>query len=737
MSTPEALARSPAATRTKLISPVPIVETGDSPFGSRKIQPKHRERLAVVYVRQSTPRQVLENRESTERQYDLAQRAVALGWPVERVLIIDEDQGRSAQSAEARLGFQRLLAEVSLDHVGLVLGLEMSRLARSCKDWHQLLDLCALFQALLADQDGLYDPTDYNDRLLLGLKGTMSEAELHILRSRLNQGRLNKARRGELFCHWPIGYVRQPSGEPTFEPDEQARAAVQTVFDKFDEWGTVNKVLRYMVRHEIHLGIRPHGGSSRGHLEWRRPCRATLLNMLHHPVYAGAYCYGRRPIDPRRRRPGHPHSGRIRVSAEECLVLLRDRNPAYITWDQYQANQRKIEENRARVQSRGAVREGASLLGGLLVCGHCGCRMSVHYDGPDKRLNYLCGRRQIEYGEPLCQCLAGRGLDELVAQQVMRVLEPAALELSLLAVEQIEKERERLHDHWKHRLERARYEGDRAARQYHAVEPENRLVARELERRWEQSLGEARQLEEDYHRFQSEQHRNLSSEDRAAVRTLASDIPALWKLPTTTTAARQTIVRHLIEKVLVAVQNDTEYVDVTIHWLGGMTSQHELIRPVGRYEQLRDYDQLMEHIIDLRERGQTTRDIAEQLTGERWRTPRGRKTFCAHTVRKLLSRRGLAVSRPVASRCGDLLGPHEWWFGDLACTLDMPQPTLYSWLQRGWVHARQLHGRHGRWIVWADRDEVNRLCQLRTRSRSWSDDPPPTDPTIPKPRPDT
>jgi len=679
----------------------------------------------------------LENRESTERQYNLAQRAVALGWPDERVLIIDEDQGRSAQSAEARLGFQRLMAEVGLDHVGLVLGLEMSRLARSNKDWHQLLDLCALFQALLADQDGLYDPTDYNDRLLLGLKGTMSEAELHILRSRLNQGRLNKARRGELICHWPAGYVRQPSGELAFEPDEQARAAIQTVFDKFDEWGTVNKVLRYMVRHEMRLGIRPHGGPSRGQLEWRRPCRATLLNMLHHPVYAGAYCYGRRPVDPRRKRPGHPHSGRTRVSADACLVLLRDRCPAYITWDQYEANQRKIEENRAHVQSRGAVREGASLLGGLLVCGHCGCRMSVHYDGPNKRLNYLCGRRQIEYGESLCQSLAGRGLDELVAQQVMRVLEPAALELSLLAVEQIEKERERLHNHWKHRLERAGYEADRAARQYHAVEPENRLVARELERRWEQSLGEARQLEEDYRRFQSEQPGSLSSEDRAAVRTLASDIPVLWKLPTTTAADRQTIVRHLIEKMLVAVQNDTEYVDVTIHWLGGMTSQHELIRPVGRYEQLRAYDQLMEHIIDLRERGQTARDIAERLTREGWRTPRGRKTFCDCTVRKLLSRRGLAVTRPVASLCGDLLGPHEWWFGDLACKLDMPQPTLYSWLRRGWVHARQLHGRHGRWIVWADRDEVDRLCQLRTRSRSWSDDPPPADLTIPKPRPDT
>ena len=732
MSTPNALAAAPPPIPCRLANDGPV----KNPFGSIKIQPEHLNRLAVVYVRQSTPHQVLENRESAEMQYALAQRAVALGWPEERVWVIDEDQGQSAQSAESRLGFQRLLAEVSLDHVGLVLGIEMSRLARSCKDWHQLLELCALFQSLLADQDGLYDPNDYNDRLLLGLKGTMSEAELHILRNRLNQGRLNKARRGELFCHWPIGYVRLPSGALAREPDEQARAVVQTVLDKFEEYGTVNKVLRYLVSHQVHLGIRPHSGANRGQLQWRRPCRETLLNMLHHPVYAGAYCYGRRPIAPRRKRPGHPHSGRIRVAADECLVLLRDRCPAYISWERYQANQRKIEENRCRAESRGPVREGVSLLGGLIVCGHCGCRMTVHYDGPDKRLTYLCDRHQVEYGEPLCQQLAGRSLDELVGRQVLGVLKPAALELSLAAAGQIQEERERLHHHWKHRLERARYEADRAARQYHAVEPENRLVARALEGLWEESLRARRQLEEDYRRFQSEQPEDLSAANQDRIRTLASDIPALWHVSTTTAADRQTIVRHLIEKVVVAVQDNTEYVDVTISWKGGMMSQHELIRPVGSYEQLRDYDRLMKRIVELRDQGRTTREIAEQLTREGWRTPRHRKAFRSDTVRKLLSRRGLIESRPPASESDQLLNPHEWWFGDLARALDMPQPTLYSWLRRGWVHSRQLHGRHGRWIIWAGEDEVDRLRCLRTRLRSWSDDAPPVDLTVPKPRPD-
>jgi DNA invertase Pin-like site-specific DNA recombinase len=732
MSPPDALtAAAPIAPCLASVGPA------TNPFGSTKIRPQHLDRLAVVYVRQSTPRQVLENRESAEMQYALARRAVALGWPEERVWVIDEDQGLSGQSAEGRMGFQRLLAEVGLDHVGLVLGIEMSRLARSCKDWHQLLELCALFQALLADQDGLYDPADYNDRLLLGLKGTMSEAELHILRNRLNQGRLNKARRGDLFCHWPMGYVRSPSGELAMEPDEQARAVVQIVFDKFEAYGTVNKVLRYMVHHQVHLGIRPHSGPNRGQLEWHRPCRETLLNMLHHPVYAGAYCYGRRPIDPRRKRPGHPHSGRIRVSAEACLVLLRDRCPAYISWERYQANQRQIRENRCRAESRGPVREGVSLLGGLIECGHCGCRMTVHYDGPAKRLTYVCERRQVEYGEPLCQQLAGRGLDQLVGRQVLEVLKPAALELSLAAAGQIQEERERLHYHWKHRLERARYEAERAARQYHAVEPENRLVTRTLERHWEEALQAQRQLEEDYGRFQSEQPQELSGDNQNRIRALASDIPALWQLPTTTAADRQTTLRHLIEKVVVAVQDNTEYVDVTIHWKGGMTSQHELIRPVGSYEQLRDYDRLMKRIVTLRDQGQTTRVMAEQLTREGWRTPRHRTHFRSDTVRKLLSRRGLCESRPPASKSDQLLRPHEWWFGDLAGSLAMPQPTLYAWLRRGWVHSRQLHGRHGRWIVWADEDEVDRLRRLRARSRSWSDDAPPVDLTTPKPRPDS
>ena len=279
-------------------------------FGSSKIVDRHHERLAIVYVRQSDPHQVLQHRESKELQYNLADRAVALGWPRDRVLVIDEDQGQSARSAANRHGFQRLLTEVALDHVGLVLGFQMSRLARPCKDWHQLLELCARFGTLLTDLDGMYDPADYNDRLLLGLKGTMSEAELHMMCQRMHQGRSNKARRGELFTHVPIGYVRDESGQAVLDPDEAVHAVVHLVFDKFDELGSAGAVLRYLVAHEVRIGIRRHDGPMRGQLEWRRPCGNTLLSMLHHPIYAGAYSHGRRPIDPRRQVPGRRSTGR-------------------------------------------------------------------------------------------------------------------------------------------------------------------------------------------------------------------------------------------------------------------------------------------------------------------------------------------------------------------------------------------------------------------------------------------
>lgn len=683
-----------------------------------KIAAPHLDRLAVVYVRQSTARQVLEHRESTALQYALRDRAIAWGWPEQRVLLIDEDLGHSGASVEGRAGFQRLLAEVTLDHVGLVLGIEMSRLARSCKDWHQLLELCALFGTLLADQDGLYDPRQYNDRLLLGLKGTLSEAELHILRQRMHEGRLNKARRGELFNHAPIGYLRLPAGdELVIDPDEQVQQVVRLIFAQFERLGTINAVLKHLVRHQVQIPVRPHAGSERGRLQWRRPNRQTLRNLLHHPIYAGAYTWGRRPVDPRRKVPGRPATGRTVADAEQCQVLIRDRCPAYISWDQYQANRRRLARNLTRASGPGPTRGGPALLAGLVICSRCGCRMLVQYD-PCARPRYTCTRQAIDYGQPLCQGLAGPPLEALVRRQVLAALRPAALQLSLHAAEDLQRQRDEVDRHWRLRLERADYDAQRAARQFHAVEPENRLVARALEVQWEQALQAQRTLQEQHHRHQQEQSPPLTDDQRRQIHALAADIPGLWDAPTTGPDERQAIVRCLIEQVVVHAPADSNHADVTVHWAGGFVSQHRLRRPVARYEQLDDYDQLMERILQLRQQNHTAARIAHVLHREGFCPPKRRSSFNAQCVRALISRHCRGARRPRAMTAHQL-GPHEWWLADLARHLHLPQPTLYSWLRRGWVRGRQLPIANGRWALWADEQELRRLGQLHHSPRTW------------------
>ena len=474
---------------------------------------------------------MLDHKESRERQYALVDHALALGWPRDRVLVIDDDQGRSAKEPDRRQGFQRLLAEVSMDHVGLVLGLEMSRLSRTSRDWHHLLEVCALFGTLLADQDGVYDANDTNDRLLLGLKGTISEFELVTMRNRLDRGRLHKAERGELFHKVPCGYVKLPSGEVAFDPDEQARDVVRLIFDKFNELGSIYGVFHYLIRNGIRLGMRLQSGPLRGQLTWRRPVLPTLNQMLHNPTYAGAYAYGRRREEPKAKAAGRDGRGQRWVPMSEWKVLLKDRLPAYIGWEQYLTNLRRLEQNRSLANSPGTPRGGVALLTGLVGCGVCGRRMRTSY--PSKSTAYYSCQRHLSEGTELtCHGLRTTPVDDLVARQVLAALEPAALELSLQAARNLGLERDRLHRHWEQQRERARYESTRAERQYQAIDPENRLVARTLERRWEEALSHQRQLEEEYDRFRREQPPRLSEEELARISALLHEglrlLSELW-----------------------------------------------------------------------------------------------------------------------------------------------------------------------------------------------------------------
>lgn len=694
---------------------------------SDKIQAYHLEKLAIVYVRQSSLQQVLHHRESTRLQYGLVDRAKALGWPEDRILVIDDDLGKSGSTSEGRQGFQRMVAEVGLDHVGLILGIEMSRLARSNKDWHHLLEICALFGTLIADVNGVYDVAQYNDRLLLGLSGMVSEAELHLIKQRMQQGKLNKARRGELNFPLPVGYVRRPSGEVSFDPDEQARTVMKLIFRKFEELGTLHALLRYLVAHDVKLGVRIRTGPAKGELEWRRPNRMTLQNLLKNPTYAGAYAYGRRRTDPRKKQAGRPSTGRSSSNLQHCYTLIKDHFPAYISWEQFERNVTRLKSNRARAEELGAPRHGPALLAGLVVCGKCGHRMIVSYSGQGERHSYQCSNLATNYGGKMCQHVAGKALNAFISQQVLAALEPAALELSLAAAEQLESDRAELDRLWHQRLERASYEAERAARHYQLIEPENRLVARQLAKEWEEKLSAQAQLENDYERFLAEQPKTLSAKERNAICSLAQDIPALWHALSTTVVERKEIIRQVVERIKVDAQGESERVQVVVTWAGGSHTEHMVIRPIAKLEQLSYYPQLCERVRELKAQGLDAAGIAEQLNIEGYRPPKRRKDFGREGVRELMRRLGLCTSRTSSKRTENL-DEHHWTLPELAQALGMPCVTLYNWVRRGWVAAQQQPATR-RWVAWADEAEVERLRQRHQRPagyysrRLWLEEP--------------
>ena len=514
-------------------------------------------------------------------------------------------------------------------------------------------------------------------------------------------------------------------------PTSRSRPSSAWYSGLFEQLGTVHAVLRFLVEHQVQIGMRERSGPGKGEVIWRVPHQQGLVNMLRNPAYAGIYAYGRSRTDPSRRLPGREHSGRVRrLDAGEWVVRIDGALPAYISVAQYERNLARMAANRARAESLGAPREGTALLGGLVVCGICGHRMQVSYESSQQGLTgrYCCQRRHHTYGEARCQQMAARFLDNHVVAQVLSALAPAALELSVTAAGQVEARRAEVDRIWRQRLERAEFACDPTRRQYQLAEPENRLVVRQLEREWEAALADRARLGEDYQRYQRQRPARLSAAELAAINALADDIPALWAAPTTTFADRKRLLRAVVESVQVTADGATERVHATVTWAGGHQTQAALTRPVARIDQLSYYPALTERIRALAGEGAGNTEIADRLAAEGFRTPHLHERFHAGEIQHLIRRLGLRPGLDHDHRTDHgSLGPSQWWLAALAREIGMPTATLFTWLKRGWITGQQDTRPPYRWIITADHAEVERLRALHQlpagyhNRRRWTD----------------
>jgi DNA invertase Pin-like site-specific DNA recombinase len=598
-----------------------------------KVNVSHLKRNAYLYIRQSTLRQVLENTESTKRQYDLRQRAVALGWPVERIIVIDSDLGQSAATAADREGFQKLVTEVSLERAGIVLGLEVSRLARNSTDWHRLLEICALTETLILDEDGLYDPRYFNDRLLLGLKGAMSEAELHVIRARLQGGILNKARRGELQCPLPVGLVYNSEGRPILDPDKQVQESIRFFFDTFRRTGSACAVIKAFRQQNLLFPRRLKTGPNKGELVWAELIHSRALCILHNPRYAGAFVYGRH-----RSRPKVDGSTSYTKVPREQWTLFKDVHPGYISWAQYEENLQRLRDNayaNGQDRRKSPPREGPALLQGLVVCGVCGSRMTVRYHTRQTKVvpEYVCQRDGADHIVSVCQHVFGAHLDQAVGQLLVGTVTPLTLEITLSVQQEIQARLDEVDRLRKKQVERARYEADLAQRRYLHVDPANRLVADSLEADWNSKLRALTAAQEQYEEQRKNDQAAISEQQRANIAALAHDFPRIWEDPNTADRERKRLVRLLLEDVTL-IKN--EEITAHVRFKGGITKTLTLPLPLSAWEARKtpadvvtEIDRLLDH--------HTEKEIAGILNERGVRSGEG-KTFHRRTVARIRSK---------------------------------------------------------------------------------------------------
>jgi excisionase family DNA binding protein len=651
-----------------------------------KVTADHLRRDAYLYVRQSSLYQVANNTESSRRQYDLRGRAVALGWPAESVIVIDVDQGQSGASAADREGFQRLVADVSLGKAGIVLGLECSRLARNNADWHRLLELCSLSGTLICDEDGLYDPGSINDRLLLGLKGTISEAELHFIRARLQGGLLAKAARGELRVRLPVGLVYDQLANVTLDPDASVRAAVDYLFKCFDQTGSAHAVVKQFAADGLMFpGRHAVGGPHAGELYWKPLRHDMVLFTLHNPRYAGAYFYGRR----KQLTDINGHTRTVLKPREQWTVLIKDAHPGYVTFEQYEHNQQTLAANaaaRGEERRAGPAREGPALLQGLVVCSKCGKRMTVNYHtrcNGELVPNYHCSREGIATGTPPCQTINGAGVDEAVATFVLEQLTPLAIETALAVSTELTQRAEHADRIRQMGVKRAEHAAEAARRRYLAVDPTNRLVADQLEADWNNKLRELADAKDEYERATHAGSRPLTDQQLAQIRALATDLPALWANPATPMRERKRLIRLLVTDV---TPHKTDG-QITAHarLSGGQQHTLHVPRPLRAWETHTTPPStisLIDQLLDDHTYDQTVEILnSTGLTGG-WGKP-----FTVVSLTQLCRLRGIP-SHQQRLRAQGMLTLEE-----IADQLGVTTGTVKRWQHQGQITGRRIDGR--------------------------------------------
>jgi len=654
-----------------------------------KVTSSHRERDAYVYVRQSTLTQVRDHTESLERQYELAFRAQALGWAPRQVIVVDDDLGRSGAESSLREGFKSLVADVGLGRVGIILGIEVSRLARNNADWYQLLDLCAVCDTLIADGDGLYHPGDFNDRLVLGLKGTMSEAELHMIRHRLTAGLRHKAAKGELRQGVPVGFVYDEDNRVIVDPNEAVVEAIATVFRRFDELGSARQVMLSLREDNLLVPRRPCGARR---ISWAPATYPAIHDFLTNPNYAGAYVFGRTRTEKRVDTSGRLVTRTRQVPREEWSVLICDHHPGFVSWERYEQIQDELRANwRApRGHGGGAVREGTALLQGRVRCGRCGRMMQTGYSGANGNCpRYTCGRARQLYGsERMCQSFGGRKLEQRILDEMFAVLEPAALNATAKALADAESAHRQRLAAFELAVERARFEAERAQRQFDAVEPENRLVARTLERTWEDALVVQRQAEADLTTQRARRPARLADDELVWLQRAGADVRAVFHAPSTSWRERKQLLRAIIAEVVVACRAEDHQADVTIVWEGGASTSfvHELNKRGGHYRAT-DED-TVELVRRLAER-YDDKTIAGVLSKQGRRTGTG-LAFTKARVKNLRISRGIpahVAPVDVTPAADDAVVVSITKAEQL---LGVNRTTIYRWLHDGFIHGEQL-----------------------------------------------